>query len=150
MIAQALAQYIGVPKAKIERLLALTQEKIYQDAEYQAWINTLNIEQLNKFLPLARAAYEKHLPTFTEHLHTQYNLSNTPMSAFTLGNWLVGFLQYPSQISELSRMHRRLPPQAVREMLPEMIAMLDDMPEGRAEWQRAFALMALPLAAARG
>jgi hypothetical protein len=34
-------------------------------------------------------------------------------------------------------------------MLPEMIAMLDEMPEGRAEWQRALALMALPLAAER-
>jgi hypothetical protein len=149
MVAEALAHYIGVPQGKIERLLALTQEQIYQDAEYQAWIGTLDIELLNKCLPLARAAYEKHLATFTEHLRTQYNMVNTPMSAFTLGNWLVGFLQYPSQISDLSRIHRRLPRQAVQEMLPEMIAMLDEMPEGRAEWQRALALMALPLAAER-
>lgn len=149
MVASVLAGYIGVAQSKIERLLGLTQEQIYQDAEYNAWINTLDVEQLNSYLPLARAAYEKHLATFTEHLRTRYNMANTPMSAFTLGNWLVGFLQYPSQISDLSRIHQRLPRQAVLEMLPEMIAMLDDMPEGREAWQRALALMALPLAAAR-
>ncbi|PJF36918.1 MAG: hypothetical protein CUN49_03005 [Candidatus Thermofonsia Clade 1 bacterium] len=149
MIAEVLAQYIGVEKRKVERLLALKQEQIYEDPEYQAWISKLNVDRLNSFLPLARAAYEKHLATFTEHLRTKYNMVNTPMSAFTLGNWLVGFLHYPSQISELARLHRRLPRQAVLEMLPEMIAMLDDMPEGRAEWQQAFALMALPLAAER-
>ncbi len=149
MVAAVLARYIGVEQNKIERLLALSQAQIYQDAEYQAWIAELNVEQLNDFLPLARAAYEKHLATFTEHLRKCYDMVNTPMSAFTLGNWLIGFLQYPSQISDLSRIHQRLPRQAVLEMLPEMIAMLDDMPEGRAEWQRAFALMALPLAAKR-
>ncbi|MCS6870387.1 MAG: hypothetical protein RML95_01690 [Anaerolineae bacterium] len=149
MVAAVLAHYIGVEQSKVERLLLLTQEQVYQDAEYQAWINALDVERLNDFLPLARAAYERHLASFTEHLRTKYGMANTPMSPFTLGNWLVGFLQYPSQISNLSRIHQRLPRQAVLEMLPEMIAMLDDMPEGREDWQRAFALMTLPLAAKR-
>lgn len=148
-IAAVLAHHIGVEQRKVERLLALTQEQVYQDAEYRAWIESLEVERLNQLLPLARAAYEKHLATFTERLSERYNMPNTPMSAFTLGNWLVGFLQYPSQIADLARIHQRLPRQAVLEMLPEMIAMLDEMPEGRAEWQRAFAVMTLPLAAKR-
>jgi hypothetical protein len=149
MIETTLSNYIGVPSDKIARLLKMKQQAVYADPEYQAWINRLDANRLHQTLPHARAAYEKHLPHFIEILHTRFGMSNTPMSAFTLGNWLVGFLQHPEAIGDLSRMHSRIPSEAFRQMLPDMIEMLNDMPQGRAEWQNALALMALPLVAPR-
>jgi hypothetical protein len=149
MLDKTLAHYIGVPPAKIARLLALTQQQIYSDAEYKSWLEQLDSAALYATLPHARQAYETHLPHFAQILEEKYHLSRTPMSAFTLGNWLVGFLEYHDKLIDLSKMHGRLPRQAVIEMLPDMIGMLDDMPQGRADWQKALALMALPLAAVR-
>ncbi|MBC8099612.1 MAG: hypothetical protein H7Y11_09220, partial [Armatimonadetes bacterium] len=40
-----------------------------------------------------------------------------------------------------------LPREALMALLPDNLAILDDMPVGRADWQRALALMALPLVA---
>lgn len=149
MLEQTLATHIGVSQAEVSRLLKMKQSQIYTDPNYQRWLHSLDAARLNDTLQLARAAYEKKLPYFTNLLKTDYGLADTPMSAFTLGNWVVGFLQYPEQISDLARMHNKLPREAVVRMLPEMIGMLDDLPQARAEWQRALALMALPLAAVR-
>lgn len=102
---------------------------------------------LHDSLPHARNAYERSLPRFTQILKEKYGLSNTPMSAFTLGNWLVGFLRYPESIADMPKLHQRVPA-AFREMLPEMLKMLDNVPHG-AQWQKALALMALPMMAVR-
>jgi len=149
MIENTLSRYTGVVPAKISRLLRLTQSRIYEDKEYRSWIEALDTDVLGETLPHARVAYERHLPEFTEHLKEKYGMVNTPMSAYTLGNWLVGFLRYPDTIINLSKMHDRIPAEAFSDMLPEIITMLDEMPQGRAEWQRALALMALPLVASR-
>lgn len=145
MIEQILSQYTGISANQIARILSLKQAQVYEDPDYQAWISQLDPTALYETLPLARAAYEQGMPQFAEHLRDNYGLDNTKMSPFTLGNWLVGFLQYPNTITNLAKLHHRIPPQAFREMLPMMLTMLDTMPDGGAQWQRALALMALPL-----
>jgi methionyl-tRNA formyltransferase len=149
MIEETLSKYIGISPVKISRLLKMKQAKIYEDGEYQTWISQIDTDLLYNTLPHARQAYEKHLPYFAQILQDRYGMVNTSMSAFTLGNWLVAFLKYPVAISELSKKHARIPQQAFLDMLPEMIQMLQEIPAGRAEWQRALALMALPLCAPR-
>ncbi|MCU0463768.1 MAG: hypothetical protein MUF38_04280 [Anaerolineae bacterium] len=149
MLEDTLAHYIGANKDQINRLTRMKQSQVYSDPTYQAWVQQMDAGALHETLAHARAAYEEHLPQFAAILSTRYGMSNTPMSSFTLGNWLVGFLQYPDSISNLSKMHQRIPQEAFREMLPEMIQMLDDLPTGREGWQRALALMALPLVAVR-
>lgn len=149
MLEATLADYIGVETRDVQRLLRMKQSRIYDDPTYQAWIAKLDANQLHQSLNEARAAYEKMLPQFSQQLSERYNMNNTPMSPFTLGNWLVGFLQYPDAIRELSQKHNRLPREAVIDMLPEMLSMMNGMKQGRADWQKALALMALPLAAER-
>jgi hypothetical protein len=67
------------------------------------------------------------------------------MSAFTLGNWLVGFLQFPAALEGLSKFHKRLPQDAMAELLPHMLSVLEDMPHGSADWQKALALLSMPM-----
>jgi hypothetical protein len=149
MIVETLAHYIGVKPAQIQRLLSLAQSQVYADDEYRTWLGTLDAALLYETLTDARAAYESQLDVFSSLLRDRYGMGETRMSSFTLGNWLIGFLQYPDTIARLSQMHSRIPQQAFLDMLPDMIKMLDSMNSGRADWQKALALMALPLAAPR-
>jgi|GEM_PF-1787379 len=149
MLEDTLAQYIGIPTTSVSRIIKMQQTKIYEDKDYKEWINKLDSTSLHNTLPHARSAYDKHLPDFVQILQTRYGMKDTPMSAYTLGNWLVGFLQYPSALANLAEMHNRIPQRAFREMLPQLISMLDEMPAGRADWQRALSLLALPLLAPR-
>lgn len=147
---KALAQYINVPTANVARLLNMKQSEIYEDDEYQSWISSLDADLLYNTLANAREAYSKNIEQFNDVLKSKYKLKNTPMSEFTLGNWLIGFLQYPANLASLTEMHNRLPRQAVIEMLPSIIKILDEVKEGRTEWQKALSLIALPLAAQEG
>jgi acyl carrier protein phosphodiesterase len=67
------------------------------------------------------------------------------MSPFTLGNWVVGILEYPEEAKKLIEMHRRVPHQALVDNLPGILEILNEMPRGRAEWQKALCLLAFPL-----
>lgn len=149
MIADTLAKYINVPADAIQRLLSMSTSQIYQDAEYQTWIEKIDTRQLDNTLKQAREAYDKDLPRFNERLAQEYGVKAKPMSSYTLGNWVIGYLYYPEMAKNLPQVHNRLPQHVVTEMLPDLITALDEMPDASEEWQRALAVLALPLLASR-
>jgi hypothetical protein len=149
VIEQTLAQYVGVQPKQIARLMVRPQLEIYDDSEYKAWVSQLDAEQLYATPPHAREAYNQRMPHYSQFLGENYNLSNTKMSAFTLANWLVAFLQYPEYMRDMIKMHRRLPADAIAAVLPDMLESLQEMPDGGRDWQRALALLALPLLVSR-
>ena len=140
-----LSRYIGVSPGKVARLLTLSQQQVYADQEYLGWVNQLDAERLYDTLQYARSVYEAYMPEFSQHLSNQFGMHKTVMSAYTLGNWLVGFLQFPNTINGLTRMHQHIPRQAIADLLPRMLEVLQEMPEGGREWQRALAILSLPL-----
>lgn len=150
MFAHMLANYIGTDAEEIERLLGMSQNDIFADPTYVYWVRSLPQERLDRTLALARDNYATHMPEYHQHLAAQYGMPQPKMSAYTLGNWLVGYLQYPDMVVELPSIHHRLPREAVIDMLPTMLETLGEMPEGAADWQRALAVLALPLAAQPG
>lgn len=141
MLAAALATYAQVPVREVERLLSLHPEAIYQDTVYQGWIANLDTKLLSRELPHARAAYDSGL-NLIKH---KYNLTGTIMSGHTLCNWVLGFLMYPSKLRDMIEHHAAVPVESVAAALPELIALLDDIPSGREEWQRALVIFTLPL-----
>lgn len=147
MFAQVLADHIGVDCGEVERLLTMTPDEIFADELYVYWVRSLPQERLDKTLIMARDNYAAHMPEYHQHLEAHYGLKHPKMSAYTLGNWLLGYLQYPDLVVELPGVHHRLPRQAVIDVLPAMLDTLAEMPEGAADWQRALAVLALPLAA---
>lgn len=147
MVVDKLAATIGTPRAAVERLLAMSQSEIYEDAEYRHWVSQLHPAPLHRTLGYARQAYDRHLSQLAKILRDEYGFVNVPMSAFTLGNWLVAFLAYTESLSDMTRIHARLPQAAVARLLPEILNALGEMPEGAQEWQRALAVLTLPLLA---
>jgi len=143
-----IAHYTGQSTSEINRLLGLGQAAVYADPVYKDWVKSLDVTLLHQTLPMARAIYERLLPSFTARLKDSYGIDSSPMSAFTLGNWLVGFLQYPDQINQLAHLHRRIPKAALEEGLPDILQALEELPNGKREWQKAMTVLMLPLLSA--
>ena len=145
MLTKTLADYIGTRESTIEDLLQLSPTQIYQSEAYQALVAKLDRDLLHQTLPEARGAYEQGLPRFKREMGKSYDFDRSPMSAFTLGNWLVGFLQQPDALNTLPKFHGDVPRPVMREGLPHLLSILDRMGQGRQEWQQALAVLSLPL-----
>jgi hypothetical protein len=143
MVADLYAKYAGLPADETERLLAMPAEAIYRDRSYQSLVTSLDADVLHDTAQFVREAYDKGLP----HLKARYGLAGTVMSGFTLCNWVLGYLNYPAKLSDLLGQHERIPVKTMTDMLPELVDLLEGVPEGRQEWERALLIMTLPLLA---
>lgn len=147
MLVSLISKYTGMDQAEVERLLALSSKEVFADPAYQDMVNALDKKLLESTVINAREAYRGRVEAFSASLEAKYKLQNPTMSAFTLANWLVGFLYSPDNLSDLLDRHERVPKEALVDGLPEILDMLDNMDDGRAEWQHAMALLSLPLIA---
>ena len=147
MLKSFLVEYSGASPELVERLLLLPSESVYQDRAYQALVQELDRQHLEAMLPHAYAAYENALPDFKARLSSQYDFSDSPMSPATLSTWLVDFLHCDDPPAQLFNYHTRIPAVVLEAGLVDLMAILSTMPEGSAEWQKATAILALPLVA---
>lgn len=145
MDAKTIAHYTKLPLKEVKRYLTMDARDVFADEAFIEFMHSLDQEYLEQTLPLAREAYNTRLPDVEVSMRARYGLDNTPMSAFTLGNWVVGMLQFPSRGTVLAEMHDRLPPGVIREYLPTFLDALTAMPEGVQEWQQALCLLSFPL-----
>lgn len=147
MLSETLARTIDISPREIERLMTLTRKDVYHDQGYLSLVGKLDVALLHSTLDEACSAMGAGLPALNEALVTQYGLEGEPLSVYTLGYWLVNFLRSPDSLDRLVHIHSRLPAEAVREILPQLLDALEGMSAGRVEWQRALTLLSLPLAA---
>jgi hypothetical protein len=145
MNTQTLAQYMNVPEGTAKQLMGLSARQLLADETYIGLLYDLDRELLEATLPTVRAVYEEYLPEFIEGVESRYNLDATPMSAFTLGNWVVGALQFPEHTHSILEMHANVPREVFNNELQSLMDILENTPEGKAEWQRAMCVFALPL-----
>lgn len=145
MDALTLAKYVGVSKSQIESFMKLSAHDIFHDEQYLGLMDSLDREFLEQTLPEVRAIYNAKLPAFKEMLAEQYHINTDPMSAYTLGNWLVGVLRYPKTADQIVKMHAKVPGEIVVGGLSYLLDMLDDMTEGKEEWKRAMCVLSIPL-----
>jgi len=141
MLTHSVAGYLGITDKEAERFLPLSPTQIFQDADYQALVANLDSTILHQTADYVRETYERGLPAIKE----KYQWTNTVMGGYTLCNWVLGFLKYPERLPDLIERHARLSKSDIRRALPEITALLDALPEGRTEWQRALTLFSLPL-----
>lgn len=143
MLMQQLVTYTGLPETEIERLLALPPTEIYNDPAYLALIPQLDEATLKATAAQVQQIYGDQLPA----LKDKHRLGGTIMSSYTLVNWVLGFLMYPERLRDMLRYHRRLTPEQVADMLPDLFSLLDEMTEGVDAWKMALAVISLPLLA---
>lgn len=145
MNVQQIANYTGLDNNVIQRFMTMGAQNIYADADYVSALQSLDKGYLKETLPAARRAYEAHLGEFNDSIHERYGLTTDLMSAFTLGNWVVGILEYPTEARKLVEMHNHVPSGAILDNLPGILDILNEMPHGTREWQKALCLLAFPL-----
>ena len=139
-----LAAYIGISVKDLDYFLAMNGHDIINDSQYTALLSGVDRELLERTLPQVRAVYEERLPAFAASIQERYKLDRNPMSAFTLGNWIVGALQFPAYIQSILDLHDGIAAEVFANELPALLAMVDDVP-GNEEWKRALCLFSLPL-----
>ncbi len=145
MNVNELSYYIGAPTSLLDSLLSMQGREIIRDKRFVDLLRSVDKDLLEKTLPEARAAYAAHLPDFSNQLSKRYGLANTPMSAYTLGNWVVGALQFPDYLDTILDMHADIATEVFVGGLPELLAIVDEMPKAGGEWQRALCLLSIPL-----
>ena len=143
MLTELYTRYAGLPAEEAERLLAMPAGAIYRDRGYQALVTDLDESVLHNTARYVREVYDRELPD----LKAQYGLVDTVMSGYTLCNWVLGYLNYSSRLSDLLAQHDRIPVDTMLDMLPKLVEMLETVPEGREEWERALLIITLPLLA---
>ena len=143
MHPESIADTMGISVADAERLLALPPADIYADAVYHAVVECLDATLLHQTLKHVRAVYDEQLDPIKE----KYGLSDTIMSGFTLGNWVLGFLASPDHLNDMLERHTQIPTDIIEDVLPELVDLMVELPEGSAEWQCALVTFSLPLIA---
>lgn len=143
MLVDMLASYIGVSPVEVERLLALPATSIYRDRGYRDLIAQLDADALHGSAEQAHQIYDAGVPAIKQ----KYGLMDTIMGGHTLSNWTLGFLMYPERLQDMLARHAAVPTDTIAAALPELFMLLDALPQGREEWQRALAVFTLPLLA---
>ena len=145
MNAETIASYTGLSLSEVQRFFKMGAFDVYKDANYIKVLKSLDKAYLEATLPAARAAYETHIDAFKDEVKARYGLDRAPMSSFTLGNWVVGVLQYPASAHEILGMHKGIKGEVISGSLQDLLDMLNDMPQGSEKWQQALCLLAFPL-----
>ena len=145
MLATILAQYIDESQSTIDTFLTMSPSDIYGDPYYKELVNKLDYRHLDQSLKEARDTYEEGLPDFMDKFSHLYDFGGSPMSPTTLANWLVSFIKFHDFMHQLPEKHANVPRQALRQGLPDLLSMLDNMSDGREDWQKALALLSIPL-----
>lgn len=145
MLRNMLSYYIGIDERTVDSLLSLSKREIFTDSTYTRLLDELDKHYLQETMGAAREAYELGLENLKQHLAGQFNLNVEPMSAFTLGNWVAGYLFYQDTLPDLLQLHRAVPTDAIAVGLPDILEMLEQIPQAGAEWTKAMSLLALPL-----
>ncbi len=141
-----LAHYIDVSPDDIQYIFSLPPDELYTNAVYQALVAGLDRNLLDETLPDTRALLDEHLPAFKALVADQYpDLPLDGVTSYALCNWLLGYLQSPNELSRLRDRHMHVPPRFIREFLPNLLEIMDALPVGKDVWQRALAVLAIPL-----
>ncbi len=120
--------------------VALIDAPSYQDA-----VGSLDTALLQRSYAEAHKAYESVLPAFQQEMETRYGYDHAPMFSTSLGKWLISVAERPHYMPQVFSLHASVPPMIIQETLPLLLRTMDHIGAGRDEWQRALALLSLPM-----
>ncbi|MCA9914411.1 MAG: hypothetical protein KC496_13745, partial [Anaerolineae bacterium] len=127
MDASTIAYYTGLSEELVAEYLRLSAQEIYSDPQYIKALYALDKKYLRNTLGMVRDFYEAHLSEFADNLENRYHISRGSMSGFTLGNWVVGFLDYPEYAADLLKKHTNLPAEVFHGGLEDLLGLMDGL-----------------------
>lgn len=148
MTPELFALNIGISVDDVQAMLSMGKTQVLQSDLYKRLIRSLDYNTLSVSLREVRGLYETHLPEIAGYLKENHSYSGKGMTAHTLGNWLLGFLNMPDYLGHLVEIHQHVPQFVLTIGLPRILDILDKADTASAEWKKAMALLCLPLFAA--
>lgn len=145
MQTEEIARYCKVSNHLIRDWISRPPADVYRDQQYIRTLYRLDLPYLRATLPVVREFYEENLDEFAHDMEEHYHISRGAMSSFTLGNWVVAFLDHPEYALNMIARHSHLPPELFDGGLERLMLMLEDLPEGCEQWQQALCLLTFPL-----
>ncbi|MCA9914412.1 MAG: hypothetical protein KC496_13750 [Anaerolineae bacterium] len=145
MDVHEIAVYCKLPVELVAYFLSMPPAEVYRDEQYIRALYRLDLPRLRMTLPIVRSYYHEHLDDFAQYVEQTYHIDRGAMSAQTLGNWVVAFLDYPENALSMLEKHSHLPSALFDGGLEELLRLVEGLPEARDAWQQALCLLAFPL-----
>jgi hypothetical protein len=129
-------------------LLHLPVDMLLQDPIFERLLADVATTQavIQQNLPAARVIMEMGLPPIVERIQKTYHIEHFPLSSFMLGNWVIGYLNMPKALSRLPTQHAGVPLEIMHEVIPEVLAVVGEIPQAGAIWQKTLGTLMLTLA----
>jgi hypothetical protein len=144
---QLLSEHLGISLQELSAVRAVNHTAILGTPIVQRIIGNINFPLLRATLPEAQAILNHGLPAFYTWLVDDLHVAQIPSTPSHAIEWVVDFLLDRRNISELVTMHQRLSASVLEQSIPRFIHLFDALAFGRADWQRAAALLCLVLLA---
>jgi hypothetical protein len=143
-------QHLDLPSTQLEALLSKSLSECLNSSELKQKLDSLDTNLLKKTLPTAGGVLAKELPPFYNWLKNELGVERIPDSPDHTTKWVIGFINNQESLTRLVELHRPVSRLALESAIPRLLAMFEGIqnPGIRHEWQKAIALLCLPLVVA--
>jgi hypothetical protein len=140
-------QHLQLSPAEIEIFYSLSLAESLKLPAIEQRLSSLNIALLRQTLPTASTVLAQHLPPFYDWLQNELGVKRVPDSPDHTTKWVIGFVNSHESLMRLVELHRPVPPQALEQAVPRLVAAFDHIAESdvRQEWQKTITLLCLVL-----
>lgn len=144
MIDQVIAASVGRPTVIITDLLNMSPEAIYESTVYQELVSEIDNSALHAIAGM-RPYLDEQLPPLVETYKQKYQMDEFPLTGLMLCNWVLGFANMTYALPQLLKLHENVSRDVMREVLPEIMDILEGAPDGVDVWKKTFAIFVIPL-----
>jgi hypothetical protein len=141
------SQYLDLSQTQVEALLSKSLSECLNSPELKQQLNSLDVKLLRETLPTAGAVLAKELPPFYHWLTHELGVEHVPDSPDHTTKWVIGFINNQESLTNLVELHRPVPRPALERAIPRLIELFVGVEDTqiRKEWQKAIAILCLPL-----
>ncbi len=147
LLLSTLTQHLDLSSAQLETLLTKSLTEGLESPEVQQELSSLDTHLLQQTLPTAGGILAKELPPFYNWLKNELGVKRVPDSPDHTTKWVVDFLNNQESLTRLVELHRPVPPLALRQAIPRLVGLFEEVEDmhTRQEWQKAIAALCLVL-----
>lgn len=144
---ETFTQHLKITSTELDTLLSLKLSELLNLAQFQAVLNSLDVQLLRETLPTAGSVLAQKLPAFYDWLKNELGVKRVPETPNHATTWVVNFLNNKESLNHLVELHRPIPRVALERSVPRLVATFDGVEDDkvRQEWQKAIAGLCLPL-----
>ncbi|GAB5493871.1 MAG: hypothetical protein Phog2KO_40860 [Phototrophicaceae bacterium] len=145
MVTALIADLTGYSVETIEDIMHDSPRYVYDNHIYQDLFKSIEVDVLVKTISEIRHYLDEQLPSIIEVYKQKYDLDEFPLTGYMLCNWVMAFINMPIALPRLIKIHDDVSKEVMRDVLPDIINILEDAPVASAVWQKAIGIFVLPM-----